>query len=215
LTSQDFDEVKQSIKKGLGYQKVFEASWEGKINVTEEDAKKYYNENLREFQNELQVRASHILIKPDTSNSDVPAELAKTQAKEKAEKLLQQVKQGADFAELAKANSACPSAPEGGDLKYFGKGRMVQPFETAAFALKVGQVSEVVETQFGYHIIKVTDSKEPSTTTFEQAKDSIMQKLTMAKKDELTKTYIDELKAKANIVYNTSQVPQPPQTIQQ
>jgi peptidyl-prolyl cis-trans isomerase C len=205
---QSFEEVNEKIKKGLGYQKIFEAAWEGKINVTEEDAKKYYNENLSQFQNELQVKASHILLKPDTSDSNIPEELAKAKAKDKAEKVLQQVKQGADFAELAKTNSSCPSAAQGGDLGFFGKGRMVQPFEKAAFALKVGQVSDVVETNFGYHIIKVTDRKEPSTTTFEQAKDPIIQKLTTTKQDELARKYVDELKAKANIVYHTSEAPQ-------
>jgi peptidyl-prolyl cis-trans isomerase C len=208
---QSFDEVTERIKTGLGYQKVFEATWEGKINVTEDDAKKYYNENTAEFQNELQVKASHILIMPDTSDPEVPQELAKTKAKEKAEQLLVQVKQGADFAELAKAHSGCSSAPGGGDLGYFGKGRMVQPFEKAAFALKVGQNSDVVETNFGYHIIMVTDRKEPSTTTFEEAKDSIIQKLTAAKQDELTQKYVTELKAEANIVYHTAQAPVPQQ----
>jgi peptidyl-prolyl cis-trans isomerase C len=206
---QSFEEVKEKIKKGLGYQKVFEAIWEGKIDVTEENAKKYYNEHLSEFQNELQVKASHILIMPDTSDPEVPQELAKTKAKEEAGKILQQVKQDSDFAELAKTHSGCSSAPAGGDLGYFGKGRMVQPFEKAAFALKVGQVSDVVETNFGYHIIKVTDRKEPSTTTFEQAKDSIIQTLTTTKQDELVQKYITDLKAKANIVYHTDQVPTP------
>ncbi|MHC4186748.1 MAG: peptidylprolyl isomerase [Planctomycetota bacterium] len=208
---QSFEEVREKIKKGLGYQKVIETAWEGKIDFTEENAKKYYNENLSEFQNELQVKASHILIKPDTSDPEVPNELAKTKAKEKAEQLLSQVKQGADFAELAKTNSSCTSAPGGGDLGYFGKGRMVQPFEKAAFTLKTGQYSDVVETNFGYHIILVTDRKEPSTTTFEQAKDSIIQKLTTAKQDELAQKYIADLKAKANIIYHTNQAPTPPQ----
>ncbi|MHC4131529.1 MAG: peptidylprolyl isomerase [Planctomycetota bacterium] len=202
---QDFDEVKGKIKKGLAYQKIFEKTWEGKVDVSEEDAKKYYNEHLGEFQNELQVKASHILIKPDTSDPGVPKELAKTKAKEKADQLLLQVKQGANFAELAKTHSSCPSAAGGGDLGYFGKGRMVQAFEKAAFALKTGQNSDVVETNFGYHIILVTDRKEASTTTYEQAKDSILQKLTVTKQDELAQKYVAELKAKANIVYHTAQ----------
>jgi len=212
---QNIEDVKSRIEKGLKYQKIFEASWDGKINITETDAKKYYNEHMSEFQNDLQVRASHILIKPDTSDPDVPEQLAKTQARQNAEQILQQINQGADLAELAKAHSDCPSSERGGDLGYFGKGKMVQPFEQAAFGLNVGQVSDIVETNFGYHIIKVTDRKEPSVTTYEQAEDSIIQKLTSARQDELAQQYIADLKANANIVYHMNEMTQQQQTLQQ
>lgn len=101
------------------------------------------------------IRASHILI----SYSGAPrtsATRSKAEAKALAEDLLARVKGGEDFSELAKAYSDCPSAPKGGDLGFFGKGQMVKPFEDAAFGLEPGQVSGIVETQFGYHIIKRT-----------------------------------------------------------
>jgi peptidyl-prolyl cis-trans isomerase C len=90
-----------------------------------------------------EVRASHILVKIEAEACNI----------------LDQIKTGSDFAELAKAHSECPSKRKGGDLGYFSKGQMVKEFEEAAFGMQRGQVSEPVQTQFGYHIIKVTDSR--------------------------------------------------------
>ncbi len=92
----------------------------------------------------MKIRASHILVKTE----------------EEAKKLLEEIKNGADFAKLASEHSMCPSGRDGGDLRFFGRGMMVKPFEDAAFALKKGEVSEPVETQFGWHLIKLTDIKE-------------------------------------------------------
>jgi len=202
-----FDEVKQRVRKGLGYQKLIEAQWTGKINVTENDAKKYYSENKKQFETPEQVRASHILIKPDTADPNADPNEVKAKAKAKTKNLLKQIKDGADFAELARANSGCPSSTKGGDLGFFGKGQMVPAFEKTAFELKVGQFSDIVETRFGYHIIKVTDRKNASVKTFEQAKDDILKLLTQTREGELAKEYIESLKAKANIVYPAGKEP--------
>lgn len=209
---QSFDEVKRQIQRGLGYQKLMEAQWAGRIKVTEDDAKKHYSENTKQFEMPEQVRASHILIalpqvKPDTTDPNTDPNEAKAKAKTKAEGLLKQVKGGADFAELARANSDCPSSKQGGDLNFFGRGQMTPAFEKAAFELKVGQVSGIVETKFGYHIIKVTDHKDPNVIAFEQAKGDIMKGLTQEKQGELAKEYIDSLKAEANIVYPAGKEP--------
>ena len=199
---QDFDAIKQQVKKGMAYQKVMEAQWAGKINITEEDARKQYDQNPEQFETAEQVRASHILIAPaEITDPNADPNQAKAEAKAKAQDLLEQVKNGADFAELAKANSACGSAVNGGDLDFFTRGRMAAPFEKAAFELKVGEVSDIVETQFGYHIIKVTDHKDAGTISFEQAKDNIIQQLIQEKKNELAQEYINSLKAEASIVY--------------
>ncbi len=201
---QSFDEAKQRIKKGMAYQKLMEAQWAGKINVTEDDAKKYYSENAKQLE---QVRASHILIKPHTADPNTDPNEAKATAKAKAEDLLKQIKDGADFAELARANSDCPSSKQGGDLNFFARGQMTPAFEEAAFALKPGQVSDVVETQFGYHIIKVTDRKND---TFEKAKDDVMKLLTQPKQAEFAEEYIASLKANAKIVYPPGKEPNAP-----
>jgi len=206
---QSFDEVKEQILKGMTYQKVVEAQWAGKINITEEDAKKYYDENPTQFEGQEQVRASHILITPDITDPNNDPNQAKAQAKTKIEDLLKQIQDGADFAELAKANSACPSAAQGGDLNFFPRGKMAAPFEKAAFELEQGKVSDIVETQFGYHIIKVTDRREGSTTSFEQARDNIIQQLTQQKQSELANKYIESLKAAADIVYPPGKEPPP------
>ncbi len=209
-SSQSFDEVKEQIRKGMAYQKVVEDQWAGKINITEEDAKKYYDENPTKFEVKEQVRASHILIKPDTTDSEADPNQAKAEAKAKIQGLLEQIKGGADFAELAKANSDCPSAARGGDLDFFARGKMVPPFDKAAFALEVGKLSDIVETRFGYHIIKVTDHKDPSTTSYEQARNSLIIQLTQRKQAEIANKYIESLKAAANIVYPPGKEPAPP-----
>jgi len=196
-----FDEIKQRVALGMRYEQFLDAQFEGKINITDADAQKYYSENQAQFKTPEQVRASHILIRPDTSDPNADPNEVKAKAKAKAESILKQIKDGADFAELAKATGGYPSAPKGGDLGYFSKGQMVKPFEKAAFALKPGQVSDVVETKYGYHIIKVTDHKDAGMKTFDQAKDDIIKQLTKQKQRQIITEYIQSLKAKANIVY--------------
>ena len=202
---ESFDEVKEEVREGLARNKFMQTYWAGKINVTEEDAQKYYQENPNQFETPEQVRVSHILIKPKYIDPNVDPNAdpnkAKAAAKAKAEDLLKQIKDGADFAELAKANSDCPSAPKGGDLGFVPRGETTPSFEKAAFELQVGQVSDVVETEYGYHIIKVTGHKDASKTSFEDAKDDIIKQLTQKKQSELAEEYIESLKAKANIVY--------------
>jgi len=204
-----FDEIKQQVRRGLSYQRLLEAQFAGKMKVTEDDARKYYSENKKRFETSERVRASHILIKPEAADPNTDPNEPKAEAEAKARGLLKQIKDGADFAELARANSACPSAAKGGDLNFFGRGQMVPAFEEAAFELKVGQVSDIVETRFGYHIIKVTDRKEAGVTTFEQAKDNIMKTLTQRRQAELAKEYIELLKANAKIVYPAGKEPSP------
>ena len=208
---QSFDNVKADVRSGLARNQFMEAQWAGKIDVTEEDARKYYDENPRQFEKPEQVRASHILIKPEFIDPNVdpnadPNE-AKAIARTKTEGLLKQLKDGADFAELAKSHSICPMAPQGGDLGFFPRGHFDPAFENVAFELEIGQISEIVETEYGYHIIKVSEHKDASTTSFEQAKDDIVKQLTQTKQSELAEEYIESLKAGANIAYPAGKEP--------
>jgi len=195
----NFDEFKTQYRTGLARQKFMETQWAGKIDVNDADAQAYYEGHPNDFVKPEMVRASHILISPDPNAAD-PNE-AKAAAKAKAEVLLVQVKDGGDFAELAKANSSCLSKAQGGDLGTFGRGKMVKPFEDAAFALKQGEVSGVVETQFGYHIIKVTEHTDTQTVPLEEAKAGIIQRLSGQKKNQAVQEYLQSLKDKATIVY--------------
>jgi len=202
---QNFEEIKQQVRNGLAYQKLIETEMSGKLAVTDEDAKKYYSENSQRFEAPEQVRASHILIRPDPNAKD-PNE-AKATAKTRTQDLLTKIKAGADFAQLAKANSACPSAANGGDLNYFGRGQMEPTFEKVAFETDVNNVSDIVETSYGYHIIKVTDRKAASTTSFEQAKDKIISQLTQRKRSEYVSQYVQQLRAGAKVIYPPGKEP--------
>jgi peptidyl-prolyl cis-trans isomerase C len=166
-----------------------------KMTATEAEAKKFYDDNIDKFKKEESVRASHILcsVDPQATPED------KKKAKEKAEALLKRVKGGEDFAAVAKAESGCPSGKNGGDLGEFGRGQMVKPFEDTAFSLKPGELSDVVETQFGYHIIKVVDKKPAVTTNYDDVKLKIVDYLKGLKVQKGINEYLKGLQAKAKI----------------
>ncbi len=210
----DFEYLKDDIRKKLSYQKLMTTLWEGKINATEEDARKYYDENIKRFETPEQIAASHILIKPEPidPNSNDPNEAqakAQATAKAKTEDLLKQIKDGADFAELAKAHSACPSAKEGGDLGFFPRGQMTPHFEKAAFELELGQISDVVETSYGYHIITNTGHKDASVIPFDEVKNSIVIQLVKKQQNEFAENYMESLTEAADIVYPPGKEPAP------
>ena len=142
--------------------------------VSEADLKEYYTQNKQSLGVPEQVRARHILFKVDPAAS----EDEKNQAKARAEAILKQVQAGEDFAKLAAAHSDdAESKAKGGDLGYFSPGKMVPEFEGAAFYTDPGEISDIVETKFGYHIIKVEDHIEARERSFEEMKDYIKEKL--------------------------------------
>jgi len=160
-----------------------------KITISESEIKLYYDSHLEEFKTPEMVKARHILIRvaPESSQED------KKKAMEKAEDILKRIKGGEKFEKLANELSEDPgSKSKGGDLGFFPKGRLVKPFEDAAFALKPGDLSSVVETQFGYHIIMVDDHKEPSIEAFESMKEKINEKLTQEKIREKIPEFLDK-----------------------
>lgn len=144
---------------------------EAQISVTDEDIRKFYEANLSRYKTDEQRRASHILVK---AAKDAPA-AEKTAAKAKAEKLLAQLRKNPnDFAKIAKENSDDPgSAERGGDLDFFGKGMMVKPFEDSVYKLKEGEISDIVESDFGFHIIRLTAIKPATTRPLAEVKDNI------------------------------------------
>jgi peptidyl-prolyl cis-trans isomerase C len=188
-------ELEELVRKDIVINTLVDKEVAAKITVSDADAKKFYDENLDKFKQGENIRASHILCGIDPKATDDE----KKKAKQKAEALLKEIKAGKDFAELAKTNSSCPSSAQGGDLGEFGKGQMVPSFEAAAFALKPGEVSGVVETQFGYHIIKLTEKKEAGVTKFDEVKDRIQEYLKGTKMQKAVADYIDNLKGKAKI----------------
>ncbi len=145
-----------------------------KITVSEDEMKSYYDSHKNEFKTPEMVRTRHILIEATPLSSDEE----KKKAREKAEGILKRIKDGEDFAKLASDFSDDRgSKQKGGDLGLFPRGAMVKPFEDAAFALKPGEISGIVETQFGYHIIKVEERKDSSVEPFEAVMERINQKL--------------------------------------
>ncbi len=158
-----------------------DAFYEKKIReaVTEAQAKAAYNEQIAKIAPELEVRARHILVKTEQEAKD----------------LVKQLKAGADFIELAKKNSTGPSADAGGDLGYFSRGQMVKPFEDAAFALKPGEVSGPVQTEFGWHVIKVEDKRNHPVPPFDEVKDQLIASLVQNQ----LKTVVQGLRSAAKV----------------
>jgi peptidyl-prolyl cis-trans isomerase C len=176
-TGKDFDDR-------LAYYKLRalrDTFYEKKIReaVTEAQAKAAYEEQIAKLTPEPEVRARHILVKTEQEAKD----------------LVKQLKGGADFTELAKKSSDGPSAQTGGDLGYFSRGQMVKPFEDAAFALQKGQVSEPVQTEFGWHVIKVEDKRNRPLPSFEEVKDQLLASLIQNK----LKTVVQDLRGTAKV----------------
>lgn len=151
---------------------------------TPEAVEQYYKTHTDEFQQEKQVHAQHILVKDEAE----------------AKKIAEEIKNGGDFATLAREKSSCPSAAQGGDLGFFAHNRMVKEFADTAFALKKGEISPPVKTKFGYHIIKVIEIKEASARPLDEVRTSIENKLIQEQKNEIFKDYINGLKKSNKIV---------------
>ncbi len=187
--------IKEQIKKDLAVTK-FRENYIKSLGINDEKIKAYYEQNKENYKKD-EVKASHILIKtvdnPNTMNP-LPEDQVK-QAQAKAKDILVRVKNGEDFAKLAKEFSDDPgSAANGGDLGVFGRGVMVKEFEDVAFSLKKGEISDLVKTPFGYHIIKVVD-KVNEVQKLEEVKDSIKADL----ENKEYKDKIEELKKAAKI----------------
>jgi peptidyl-prolyl cis-trans isomerase C len=179
-----------------GINKFVKKTVEDTVKVTPEQARAYYDAHPEEFQQGERVRARHILLRvPDGAAAGVDA-----QAKAKLQGIAAQIKRGADFGELAKANSEDPgSGPKGGELGYFARGQMVAPFDSVAFALLPGAVSDPVRTSFGWHLIKVEEKTQAGTIPFDEIKDRLIGGLTQKRAGDRIQAWVEELKQKAKI----------------
>jgi peptidyl-prolyl cis-trans isomerase C len=197
LASMDLteDEVRAQIQRGLAIRELIEQKVASKIVISDEDTQAYYDGNPQLFKQPEQVKASHILIKVDPTAD----EAAKTAARKKIQDIQQKLKDGGDFAALAKEYSEGPSGAKGGDLGYFSRGQMVKPFEDTAFAMKPGEVSGLVETRFGYHLMKVYDMKPEQTLAYSDVKDKIAQRLKQEKIEKEANLYVQNLKKDAKV----------------
>lgn len=193
----DFSEYQENMKKRAMFEKLMESQFVGKIKEPNDaEVKAYYEQNAQQFTTPESIHAKHILVRPADGNDPNKAKL---EAKAKAQELLAKVKAGAEFETVAKENSACPSAKEGGDLGVQPKGTFVPEFEKAANALKPGEMSDVVETQFGYHIIKLVERLDANTTSLENAKGKIAAELGDKQKEQIVMDYIQNLKSEAKV----------------
>jgi peptidyl-prolyl cis-trans isomerase C len=188
-------QLKADARVDMAINKMMEAELASTTAATDADAQDFYTKNPDKFKQGETVRASHILVKVEESADDAMKKVARS----KIDAVLKRAKAGEDFAALAKENSADGSAAQGGDLGFFPRGQMVPAFDQAVFALKPGEISEVVTTQFGYHIIKLTEKKEASTIPLETVKPRVLEFLTNQKKQQRVDSFINEAKKRAKI----------------
>lgn len=169
----------------------------GELEVTEEEMRKFYEENKKQYEEPGKVKARHILIKND-QRSD-------TEARELARQVKSNLESGEDFCEQAEEHSEGPSASDCGDLGFFARKRMAQPFSQAAFALGTNELSDPVKTQFGYHVIEKLDEKSGKTSDFSEAKSRVREQLKQQKRKEKSQEVISKLVKEADIERNFPQ----------
>ncbi len=183
----EFKDKVEEFKKMTLVKTVLEKEVEGKARIDSQAAKEFYDNNPDNFIIGREVRASHVLVETE----------------EDANKIYERIQKGENFSALAKEFSKdTGSAKKGGDLGFFGRGKMVPEFERVAFSLKVGEVSKPVSTRFGFHIIKVTDKKGGRQGEFEEVKNALAKRLVMDQQKDIFETYVNSLKKNAKIETN-------------
>lgn len=179
--TQVLEKTKESMLKTYALGKLL-----AKVSVTDDEIKKFYQDNKDIFKENESANASHILVAEE----------------DKANEIYKKVKNGEDFASLAKEFSTCPSKEKGGELGTFTRGQMVKEFEDAVFNNEVGAITEPVKTQFGYHIIKINDKNEGRDLSFDEVKDKITAQVRRQKEQALYNEKITELKEKYQVKMN-------------
>ncbi|MDD2336064.1 MAG: peptidylprolyl isomerase [Geobacteraceae bacterium] len=181
--SKDVADRLEDLRKRLIVETYLKKKVEQEAQISDADLKKFYDENKDKFKTGEQVRASHILVKTEKEAQDI----------------LAQLKSGANFEDLAKKYSTDATAAKGGDLGWFSKGAMVPEFDKVVFGLKEGQLSGIVKTQFGYHIIKVTGVRPAGIRAFDEVKEQIKSTLLPSKQQEIFQKMKEDLKKNAKV----------------
>lgn len=189
------DVLRRDLERAESVQKMIEQTIEREVVVKAEEVRAFFDSNPQLFVDPEQVRARHILI----LLGEDATEAARAEARRTLEGLQRRARQGESFEALAQKYSQDPSASEGGDLGYFYRGQMVGPFEEAAFALKVGEVSDVVATPFGLHLIQLVDRKPEGQLPFDRVEVSLTQYLHRQRVDEAVDALVRQLRDKAKI----------------
>ncbi len=179
-------EVMNEAKKKIVIAKLITTEVDDKINVTDDEIKQYYDAHKNEFMTPAMWRASHILVSNEREAQDILDALAK----------------GEKFEDLARQRSMDATATRGGDVGYFRLGQLVPEFEKVALKLNVGQLSGIVQTQFGYHIIQLTDKKEPGAESLERAKSKIVNALKKKKRNEIFEKLVMDMKRRYGVEIN-------------
>lgn len=188
---------REEIKRGLAINRFIQNKFTDHTVISDSAAKKYYDSNPSYFQQPAEVRLSHILVRLDP-NADLSKKKA---AKAKIEQAMKRLKAGEKFATVAKNLSDDVNAKNnGGDLGYLSADDLSKPFQDAAFGLKEGQISNIITTSGGYHIIKLTGRRDARTISYKEAKSKIIKSLTVNEVDNKVSSYIKELKNKSTIV---------------
>lgn len=182
-------EVKELIeqaRKKIIIAKLVETEIDKKIDLSNDEAEKFYEAHKEEFMTPMLLRASHILVNGEQEANAIKAQL----------------NAGADFEELARTKSLDSTAIRGGDLGFFQKGQLIPEFEEVAFGMKKGEISPVFKTQFGYHIIKLTDRAEPSQRDLRSVKGSLEKQIVNDKRSKAYREFVTKLKGNAKIEIN-------------
>ena len=187
-------DFREHLKRGRRVDKLVEKAVTGVAEPTEADIQAYFEAHKEDYRRSERVLAQHILISPDGDT-----EVSKAEAKAKIAAIRERVLGGKDFADEASAHSMCPSGKEGGSLGWFGRGMMVPEFDRAVFGMSDGDVSDVVETQFGYHLIYRNAHEDGGEPDFDAVREQIRDLLRHSRRGEAMTAYVDELKAKAKI----------------
>jgi len=186
------ESIKERVEKNLRLRNFVRKKFFDDTNVSDEDLKVYYDKYPERFNKGEEVRASHILF--SEADKDIALEIH--------ELLLN----GEDFSEHAKTHSQCPSGQNGGDLGFFDRGKMVPEFEQAAFEMEPGEISDLVQTQFGYHIIKLTDKRTGGKFELDEIKEQLRQSMANSIVNHKIRKYTEKLRNDAEIVIDTDKL---------